>query len=57
MDIVTDSAGTEVTHYEYAPYGEIFSSTGTVSVNHRYTGKELDLETGFYFYEARYYDP
>jgi RHS repeat-associated protein len=28
-----------------------------VDVAHKFTGKELDAETGLYFYEARYYDP
>ncbi len=56
-DLLTDKTGTEVAHYEYTPWGETFSKTGTASVPHQYTGKELDPETGFYFYESRYYDP
>jgi len=55
-DLVTDSQGTQVAHYEYTPYGELWSTEG-ITVPHQYTGKERDPETGFYFYEARYYDP
>ena len=55
-DLVTDAAGTQVAHYEYTPWGELFSTEG-LTVPHLYTGKERDPETGFYFYEARYYDP
>ena len=55
-DLVTDAAGTQVAHYEYTPWGELFSTEG-ITVPHLYTGKERDPETGFLFYEARYYDP
>jgi RHS repeat-associated protein len=30
---------------------------GDVDVNHKFTGQEIDNETGLYYYNARYYDP
>ena len=40
------------------PYGEAFveqrSNWGT---NYKFNGKELDEETGYYYYGARYYNP
>lgn len=54
--IITDQAGQQTNHYEYAPYGTLATSEGTDTVNHKFTGKELD-STGLYFYGARYYDP
>lgn len=32
-------------------------SAGEVANKLRYTGRELDRETGLYYYSARYYDP
>ncbi len=31
--------------------------TGSYSTKYRFTGKEIDEETGFYYFGARYYDP
>ena len=33
------------------------SSTGTLTNSFRYTAREIDTETGLYYYRARYYDP
>lgn len=33
------------------------ASTGPIANRFEYTGRELDLENGLYFYRARYYDP
>ena len=30
---------------------------GTLNVKHKFTGQELDSESGLYYYGARYYDP
>jgi RHS repeat-associated protein len=49
-------------HLEYTPYGELWvdHAVSAVSSNptmFRFTGKELDQETGLYYYGARYFDP
>jgi RHS repeat-associated protein len=57
---VTDNRGTEYEHLEYAPYGESWVEEGRDSLNridHLFTGKELDDETGLYYFGARYMDP
>jgi len=41
----------------YAPFGEQLSATGSSPNMLGYTGRELDSETGLYYYRARYYDP
>jgi RHS repeat-associated protein len=55
--LATNTAGAEVRRLGYSPYGVQISSTGTAIVNHRYTGQEVDDETGLQYYRARYYDP
>ena len=40
----------------YRPFGEAEVDTSSV-VSHKFTGAELDDETGLYFLQARYYDP
>jgi len=55
-NVVTDEAGLQLAHYEYAPYGSVARTEGLDVSAHKFTGKELD-ETGLYFYSARYYDP
>lgn len=41
---------------EYRPFGSTTTDTNT-STDYKYNGKELDTETGLYYYGARYYDP
>jgi RHS repeat-associated protein len=57
--VVTDGSGAERTRIVYLPFGEIWqpASAGLDTVTSKYTGKELDEETGLYYYGARYYDP
>lgn len=41
-----------------APYGAGIDSAGTgISLRYRWTGRELDVETGLYFLRNRYLDP
>ncbi len=56
---LTDWAGDVRQHTEYLPSGEVFVDQHTSSETHPYkfNGKELDAETGYYYYGARYYDP
>lgn len=47
-------------HVEYFPFGEILMdehSTNDPLQPYLFTGKELDMETGLYYFGARYYDP
>ncbi len=55
--VVTDASGNMVERLAYFPYGQTRINTGTKDVHHKFTGQELDAETGLYFYGARYYDP
>ena len=54
--IVTDSRGMKVESTEYMPFGPVREQSGTKSTDYKYTGKELDPETGLYNYGARFYD-
>ena len=50
---LTDSAGATGKSYSYDAYGTIVEQTGTVDQPYTYTGRELDQETGLYYYRAR----
>ena len=55
-NVVVDSEGNLVNREEYSPYGE--SAFGSfVTKRYRYTGKERDRDSGFYYHGARYYAP
>ena len=54
---LTDSAGVTTKSYSYDAYGNIVDQTGSLDQPYTYTGRELDSETGLYYYRARYYDP
>lgn len=54
---VTDSTGAIVERIRYYPFGSTYTDSGSWSVTHKYTGQELDFESGLYYYGARYYDP
>jgi RHS repeat-associated core domain len=53
---LTNSSGAIANTYTYDSFGNQTASTGTVVNPFRFTGRELDSETGNYFYRARYYD-
>jgi RHS repeat-associated protein len=50
-------AGTLSDTLVYDSFGNLISSTGSFTQPFRYTGREFDVETGLYYYRARYYDP
>jgi len=50
----TDAAGQLVSREEYYPFGET-SFGSTAKQRYRFCGKELDEESGLYYYGARYY--
>ena len=57
---VTDWRGKQYEHIEYTPYGELWIEEVAAGLNKlpfRFTGKEMDEETGLYYYGARYLDP
>jgi RHS repeat-associated protein len=55
---MTDASGEVYQHLEYFAFGETFveEHSNTDRTPYLYNGKELDEETGLYYYEARYYD-
>jgi RHS repeat-associated protein len=57
---LTDGAGTLVASYRYDPWGNVIATGGSnpgLSNPFRFTGREWDAESGFYFLRTRYYDP
>jgi RHS repeat-associated protein len=56
---ITNLDGEIVQHVEYLPFGEVFIEERNNSWNTPYlfNSKELDEETGLYYYGARYYNP
>ena len=59
---VTDCGGFVAQGFLYAPFGEIIDEyTGIVTLSalpkYTFNAKELDEETGMYYYEARYMAP
>lgn len=56
---ITGANGRVRQHIEYTAFGETFVEEHTSSDTqpYLYNGKELDSETGLYYYGARYYDP
>ncbi len=56
---ITNLDGEVVQHIEYVPFGEVFleERNNTWNTPFLFNGKELDEETGLYYYGARYYNP
>ena len=56
---ITNLDGNVTQHMEYLPFGETLVDEHTNSNNSpfKFNGKELDEETGNYYYGARYYNP
>jgi len=62
MQVVTNHKGQIHERLEYTPYGELWiehlsNDAPEDTTPFRFTGKELDPETGFYYYGARYLEP
>lgn len=57
--LITNLGGELVQHIEYVPFGEVFveERTSTWGTPYKFTGKELDEETGMYYHGARYLNP
>jgi len=54
----TNSSGEAVNVFDYYPFGSVRleEQNGLFENDFKFTGKELDSETGLYYYGARYYD-
>ena len=59
MGLVKASDGTVCAQYEYLPYGELVTATGTMAVSNpiRFSTKYYDTEARLYYYGYRYYSP
>lgn len=53
---ITTLTGEVAQYAAYTPYGELFREYRNVTP-YKFNGKELDAETGLYYYGARYYNP
>lgn len=57
-NMITDSNGVVIESTEFYPFGRPRHEERTgVESAYKYTGKELDKESGLMYYEARYYEP
>ena len=59
VDAILDEQGNVMDRRDYLPFGEerVAETIGADKERHGFTGKELDSESGLYYYGARYYDP
>jgi RHS repeat-associated protein len=55
---VTDAAGLVEQHMQYLPFGELFvnQQNSTYDTRYKFSAKELDPETNYSYFGARYYD-
>ena len=55
---ITYKRGDLLQRYEYTPFGqEKFVLNPNLRFDPRFTGQEYDIETGLYYFKARFYDP
>ncbi|MHC1727495.1 MAG: RHS repeat domain-containing protein [Syntrophobacteraceae bacterium] len=58
LSVITNSGGDVAQKAAYYPFGQqIDPGVETDPLPYRFTGQELDTETGLYYYKSRYYDP
>ncbi len=58
MVALSDSDGDSCQSYEYSAYGQVAASDPNFLTNpYMFTGRRFDIETGLYYYRARYYNP
>jgi RHS repeat-associated protein len=56
--VLSDSEGDAVQSYEYSIYGQVAAFDPNFTSNpYMFTGRRFDIETGLYYYRARYYNP
>ena len=56
MTSLANGSGTLTQSYTYDSFAKQTASSGSLINPFQYTGRELDSETGLYYYRARYYD-
>ena len=66
VSAISDSSGNLIQKYVYSAFGELLgiqdanasdiTSQPALRTPYAYTGRELDPESGYYYYRARYYD-
>jgi RHS repeat-associated protein len=54
---LSNAGGALAQTYTYDSFGNQTASSGSLTNPLQYTSRELDSETGLYFYRARYFDP
>ena len=55
---VANTSGAVIDHVVYDSFGKVISETGPTNGDRfKFTGREYDVETGNYYYRARFYDP
>ncbi len=56
-EAITDSTGYLVWDASFDAYGNTLRQNGSITFTPSYTGRELDIDTGLYYLNARWYDP
>lgn len=59
LNFASDAAGYKTQEVTYYPFGGVRTNAvqpGKADLAYKFTGQELDNETGLYYYGARYYD-
>jgi RHS repeat-associated protein len=54
---LSNSTGSLAQTYTFDSFGNQTASSGSLTNPFQYTAREIDPETGLYYYRARYYDP
>ena len=57
VNVVLNDSGIILSQTEFLPFGETWTQEGDKEHAPKYNSQELDKETGYYFYNARHYDP
>src|SRR5579864_3171081 len=50
---LTNSSGAAAETYTYDSFGKVTASSGSLTNPFQYTGREMDAETGLYYYRGR----
>ena len=54
---LSNSNGDSCQSYQYSVYGQVAASDPNHPNPYMFTGRRFDIETGLYYYRARYYNP
>ena len=57
MAALSDTDGNTVQTYEYSVYGHAAAENPNHPNPYLFPGRRFDVETGLYYYRARYYNP